>query len=796
MGMLFIPIPFLSIGLRVGESSIAFVMRKQGSTVYEERIRSYGEISALLDMGLVQLPVEEILFEAFYERLPEWGFSAEETAYLRQEQASLSPEAFSQRIQEIFGRILEIENRQSLLIDYQEPEEARHTKTVHIQRLNNWIAKSGQTLPQIRPHTRRRPSSNETPATILFLADGLRPDRLHEAAQQGLVPTIQEHFLKKGAEMNAHTSRSLTLPSWATILTGMEPDEHGIRSNSPASRQKRASSENFIDPRKDLFLKKYIEKGRTYRRLEEAGVTWLPRYFEKQEVALNFMPINDGKYPPIGRLLGKLFTNFDELWGGTFSGSEQLDTASYESIAADIRAHPGKHKLIVIWFASIDSHSHYSSHKLNWAYEILDKGVAKILEAAEQDPVLKNARTVLISDHGHLGGPEAAHSDFCAQEKPIFINNTGFNLTKFFAGDFVDARDLSFVVGSAESPEPKYDINYLSEFMIQPFAYTYRGNKKTKGNRNLLVDYSGDNLAQVYVLDNKGKASQSPLNYHELSQYQQNKNSQKTNLLQKLLKFQIRNLESIDLALQKCLREKTGMRPVEFITLSLGKASLASIRKILPAELHRPWDRPPVLIESLQGKGLILSHRNTSGEDIFQYFSLKSFQQNSDHSLSFEIDTRGTVDPLQIISKSVDYQRASQGLSDRQWLNHNLAHKHLRPTAPYTFARAATLSPRLQNSHNRVDENPDMILYAQRGFSFHSGHSHQSDHGGVHAIETRVSLYISGLGQETWTQAVQSSTPLLTRDLVPTLLDQHGLWDEKIGLQGQSFESYLKSLRR
>ena len=53
------------------------------------------------------------------------------------------------------------------------------------------------------------------------MIDGLRPDRLKQAADAGWVPEILKAlFLDRGVEMNSYTYRSLTLPSWTSWLTG------------------------------------------------------------------------------------------------------------------------------------------------------------------------------------------------------------------------------------------------------------------------------------------------------------------------------------------------------------------------------------------------------------------------------------------------------------------------------------------------------------------------------------------------------------------------------------------------
>jgi hypothetical protein len=144
-------------------------------------------------------------------------------------------------------------------------------------------------------------SFNKKPV-ILLLVDGLRPDRFRQAADEGLFPTLKSLFLEnRGTELTSFTSRSLTLPSWSTILTGLEPDMHGIRSNTPASRLQGKIVDNFQDPRKDVLDRKNAVKNRAFRRLEEDQVgepdkVWLPGYFEKDEAVFNYLPVTNGAH--------------------------------------------------------------------------------------------------------------------------------------------------------------------------------------------------------------------------------------------------------------------------------------------------------------------------------------------------------------------------------------------------------------------------------------------------------------------------------------------------------------------
>src|SRR5690606_36364322 len=86
---------------------------------------------------------------------------------------------------------------------------------------------------------------------ILFMIDGMRPDRLVQAAKEGWMPHLKSLVVDRGTRLQTYASRALTLPSWATILTGFEPDIHGIQSNAPANRLLHKIADNYQDPRKD-----------------------------------------------------------------------------------------------------------------------------------------------------------------------------------------------------------------------------------------------------------------------------------------------------------------------------------------------------------------------------------------------------------------------------------------------------------------------------------------------------------------------------------------------------------------
>jgi len=806
IGFNFIPVPLLAFGLRMAGEGVEFVMKKQGSTFFESTVQSYGELQAIMDMGLATLPIDQLLQEALTSNLDDWGFTEEEIKDIKTKLSRASPEQADDIIHGIFGAIVKKESDSSFIVNLQSTKQLKHTKEVHLLRFNNWLKRNQKRNPSSSSKNFDKSSAgtaqsaskqaDQRKATILFLVDGLRPDRLLEQSQKGLMPTVRSHFIDRGLSIDAYTSRSLTLPSWATVLTGREIDEHGLRSNNPISRTEKRIQENFLDARKDLLIPDYIRKGRSYQHLESSQTSWIPMHFTEDQILLGFLPINSGNYPPIKGILNILPRSIRKITSSTFSGVEVLDQASANEIAKAIRKNPGSKNLIIIWLASIDEMSHSGSHQMNWAYKTVDSSIATVLNAAKADPILKNARTYLISDHGHLGGLEKRVAPGCAESNSsdFFINNTGFNLTKFFAGDFFQARNLNFVVGAAESPNPSHDLGYLKEFLIHPFEYTYRGHQEHQGERTLMVDYSGDNMAQIYLLKYQGREIKSPLTYGQLKNYKKDTSSGNIDFPGLMLKQKLNNLESLDKDVRACIEKVTGRHPIQLFAASLGQQSLKSIRKKLPEEHHRPWTRTPILVEALgEKKAIILTHQNQVGFDVFQYFLVKDFQQTEDGDLSFAIENEITKDPLKIITNQNEIELAQHGMIDRTWFDMNRKNNVENIAGPMGIVRSLTLAQNIAQDPKRQAEIPDFLLYANVGYSFQSSSAHQSDHGGLSRRESQITLNVSGLGSSSWKQAHSLETSVLTRDIAPTVFQNHKIRPLNSMNSALSFDRFVEA---
>jgi hypothetical protein len=808
--MLFAFIPFgaARIAVTATDGVIRFSMKKKGKTLFEDRVRSYGELAAVLETGVARFSKDEsesILFDAFLKYAPLWGFDSkrildyEKRFHTQDEKTRLSARA---EVIELFAKA-EMRRSTRPFQRATTEDEIERTKTIHMQRLGLWLESSRSMRKLDEKLTKRaREGRERSPATsaaatsarpvILFMVDGLRPDRLRWAAEQGWIPRLKELFVDGGAEVESYVSRSLTLPSWGTVLTGHEPDRHGIRSNTPITRDSGGRSVSLLDARKDLLWPEYIAQGMAYRLLAQSQPQWLPRYFSRSEVILNYLPIHENQYPPVLGLLGGVLRNVPEALQGTLSGTMLLDQVSADRTAAAIRSKPGQTKLVVNWYASVDHFQHLNNDRLKEVMALIDSGIGSVIDAARADPVLKDAVVFLVSDHGHLGGSiEEKPGSMLGQKK---LNNTAFNLTTWFAGDFPAGNTNDFVVLSDASPNPTRDFGYLREFQIHPFSYVYRGHKKTPGPVTVAIDSSGDRLAQFYLF--RGNQDRKTHGLYGLTHFKDSR-GQTRDLIDQILSARLRNLEITDFALRDQIRQRTGMRPVEFAALALrGSVARESLDRLVRADLVGASERDPVLVRSFGGKSaVILTKRSpVTGEDLFRYVVLRSFDQDARGECRGEISTNVSDDPLALIGNVPKAEAYLEWRTDREWLE--AGKKSSMPIVVFGLIRALTLDPGIPNLPAREAEIPDLILSAAFGFNFNSSDHQESDHGAFSAEEARNSFFVRGLGSRDGLRRGRVGVTALSRDVLPTVLDFAGLYEadafERQGLTGDSLRLQLE----
>lgn len=822
IGYAFISIPALTMGLSVAEGVIKFVVRKHGSTIFDYRVRAAGELQAAIESGLVEVDSNAIMLAAIADNLANYGFPPEQIEYYQKTLQSPDPDLVKQTTQDILAIMAQREERFGRLVPETADDQKRRQlgKYVWMARLKfrlesqnmrdrttaaleNLANKTEQKLAIEAESRSRKVVSSETvlkqtqtpvypwnkekiTPVILFMVDGLRPDRLKSAVRTQHLPYLNEFFVKRGVEFEAYSPRSITLPSWASALTGFEIDEHGLKSNTPVNRFSDGRFiESYLDYRKELFFPKYWAQGRSYKHLSESGVNWLPRYYFRDETLLSYMPINDGEYPPLGYIAKQAAKEIPKFLYQIHDSGVTLDLAQSKRMASLIRSQAAQlakeikgktrestpYRFVALWLASVDHFSHDNSHRIDEGMRTVDESIGLVIEAAKSHPTLKDAFVYLVSDHGHTGGPEEAHAEIGGSTAPHahFLDNTQFNLTHFFAGDFVGFKNYRFNVGAPESPEPEFDLKYLAEFFVQPFRYTY---PRKNQERDVLLDYSGDSLAQIYLRPAAGWGDERRYTYAELKNFKlkNQESASQYDLVSDLFRVRLNNLESAtDRALTEKIRENSaGGRPVEYLAMALqGADAKRSAAVVAGLGDYTMLTREPVLVvDRSENMGLILS-REALGETIFSYLSIRDFQQDTKSgAFTAQHNKDFSKDPLRIASQN-------KWKSDREWISHQQSSRH--PTLIPSLARILTQSKRIAANVSRRSEIPDFILTSSWGFNFNGSYETQSDHGGLLREEVRSTFIMSRIGERAFPGYAMVNGPVLLKDIAPTVLDTAGM---------------------
>lgn len=781
-GFSFLTFSGVSVTLRAAEWALDFISVKSGSTLLKYRIHSVAEFNMLVDSGAFSFSNEQVLREALDVQLQHIGVEQAERKNILTTLQTKDEKTQEEVTTEVIKKFQDVENENRLFNSVKPIE-------IHAFRYKNWLAflnalknekELNIYLKKLKHKTSKRSPANKTEKfkapVVMLLVDGLRPDRLKEAAKAGIVPNLNKYFIKEGHEFNSFVTRSLTLPSWGTIFSGYTPDQHGVRSNTPVRRDRVEAADNYTDIRKDFLSVWFTGKNRALNHFKESKLKWIGDYYSESETIMNYMPYSQGLNLPIRKLVMKAGYKLDELIYGSFSGVSELDAASIQFATEEIRDNPGKYRLVMNWFAGVDVNSHTNNESLESTYKKIDKEVGQFMETLKKDPVLKNAHIFLISDHGMRGGHESKESKFKLTEPGEHLKNTGFNLTTFLTGDYFSHSHYQFVVKTFKSPAPNHDIFFLSEFQIHPFQYTYRGEKKTLGPVTAMIDTSGDALAQLYFAK-PGIGWKERPSYYDLTHYQMG--DKKINLIQDFLKARINSITVANPELRERLKESNAFYPVQYLTTTIrNKKSISQIKSQL--KFKGELSRQPVIVHARDKKSLLLSTFKMGGVETFRYIPLKAFEQNVDGQMDMEFGGK---------EKDMFNYGAVEGFSydswytDRQLLNIFVDHNY--PNAIFHLIKLMTLDQNISDNYKREAERPDMVLLSTPGFNFNSSFATEGDHGGIERAQVKNALFMTKLGEKSKHSYKDSKTPVMGKDIIPTIFKINNKNEEEINWDPQ-----------
>lgn len=758
----------LSVSLFTG----MLYLEKNGIIYASANLESEAHLEALLDSGLVRVETEELNREMLSFYLSQIKIDVAQEAYFNQLLTSQDPAELERGVREVILLYQSTQTGRRFAKGMSEAFKLGN-KVLNGLQFERWLADpvaiekfvakiDARHAVRAERAQARRPSAASSDAAIILMVDGLRPDRFKEAYQKGLVPHLGQFFLENGVEFDSYAPRSLTLPSWASILTGLDQDEHGLKSNGPMSRLLGKPNEKYTDPRKDLLNYGFNRSNRAYKHLKESKSPWLPDYFNEGEVHTNYMPVNNEAFPPLTQIARAAIADYQRLLFGNLSATIGLDRASVLETIDVVKKNPGKTKLVLNWFTCVDVFSHHNNRGLEICYRELDKSFKLLMDALALDPVLKDAHVFLISDHGHTGGAESSHSHYKILDEGHYFNNTALNLTTLFAGKYRGYEAFKFSPFVFDSPYPENDLKFLKEFQIQPFRYRYRRDDEARNSKSdVLIDYSGDSLAQIYFRA-PGKEWGERLSYFELTTLKDR------DVIGDLLSVRVQNNVNFDARVRRALSQKNQQHPVEFVAHALKSCAKSDIEAIVGEALPVLAREPILLRNRTRVQGLILTQKSEQGLR-YRYHLIQDFQQEATGKCTGRPSSSSTDEFLQQFHER----------EDRWWEKRELLEKfkhHSKPTALISIVGALTLSEALERSRNRQAEVPDLILFASLGFNFNSSDIFEADHGGLRRQEIKNSFFYARPGQrfDAPTKQRLFARPVFNNYLTPFVLDATG----------------------
>jgi hypothetical protein len=807
VGMDFVPIQYVSTAVSIATGTAEFIVKKRGRKVFKTRIYSEAQMTALYESATIKLATTEIMTQALVEQLKELNIDG---ALIKNYQRRLGKdqpdELKSKTMNEIYllfseyqtgkrklsnldgqyrfinkfiawNRLKSFTDNDKLMSIYHEwlierqdenlirsryPDLDNRERKRQRRQERKWKKrlKKAQRKPNATTNLSVNTAANR-PA-IIFLVGGLTPEKIKRANEKGLIPNIKKYFIDQGVQFDTYATQPLSLPTIASLLTGEAIDEHGLRSDTPISRYDERPEENYVDIRKEYIVPKYLKKSRSYHHIEQSGAKWfLSEIANKKLMHINYLPVYAGGATPVAAYMSEAVKKMDRGLYGVFAQSVIMDKASSLQARSAMVRNQGYYKLIANWYGCVDVFSKLSNKALYQCIKELDLNIGSLLETAAQDPTLKFSDLYLISDAGHVGG------EYEFNKSTKFLNNTGLNLTKLFAGDYNSHPHYVFAVSTFESPDPDYDLKFLKEYLVQPFRYTYRGkNKKRKGNASVMVDYFGDGQARVYLKNSKNGWKKRNTLWEMNNFTAENNPDRPINIIDDLLKFKLKNTAIVDSKLRKYIKNKTKLRPVKWISFEIFDEQEISQVKLLTNTFNPKMTITAVL--SLDaGQALILSRKDENQQLVTKFISIKNFKITKDKVVSFE---RSNVDPFNI--NKLYPKIVGEWITERAGLK--LLKNYKYPTLLSHFGRLFRLNTNLQKITNREGELADIVMYANDGFNFNSSYKSEADKGHLDRVSTKISFFHGSFNPQTleqeYVQNLYNNNQLFERDIAPFIL--------------------------
>ena len=287
--------------------------------------------------------------------------------------------------------------------DYPDPPLPKPSPTEADTRAKTEVSPEAPAPRTVKPSA--PPSAVADANVVIFFIDGLRPDVVTEMAESGHMPNFRELFIENGTWVrNSFTVEpSLTLTSFASMITGTYANRHGVKMQAYYDRD----TDTYINGLSDQYFTRFAAEVKA--RDVKAIYDYFPKTFASG--AMPFEPL----WPNVLEL------NLTEWLHRAVSTADWVSNIKSEMddvqtrFAVDMASSP-QAKVMLVWLPSNDVVSEHTPHgQFGGARPTIarmDADLGQIVGRLKNRHRFDNTYFILVSDHGHAGGHEVVNKRF------------------------------------------------------------------------------------------------------------------------------------------------------------------------------------------------------------------------------------------------------------------------------------------------------------------------------------------------------------------------------------------------
>ncbi len=255
----------------------------------------------------------------------------------------------------------------------------------------------------VKPLTQPKPVPDAN--VVIIYVDGLRPDVVEEMAKWGHMPNFRELFLKNGVWVRNSfaVQPSLTITNFASMITGLYANHHGVKMQSYYDRQ----ADTYINGLSVRYFMHFTNE------VKARGVKTIYDYFPVSfgSAAMPFEPLRPNVLQM--NLVEWLHraVNTADYASNIKSEMDEVQTR----FALDLASSP-KVKVMLIWLPSTDVISEHTPHAQfggsRPTIARMDEDLGQIVDRLKNRGRFENTYFILVSDHGHAGGHDIVNKRF------------------------------------------------------------------------------------------------------------------------------------------------------------------------------------------------------------------------------------------------------------------------------------------------------------------------------------------------------------------------------------------------